>query len=374
MSTNWSISGQVSESEPLRQVSINAEPFVVGRGSSVNLTLPVSSVSGRHAQFEVEDGRLFLTDLNSTNGTYLNGEKVTERIQLRPNDIIQFATIVFRVSQSDTASVNNTVQEDSGDRALAMIQFDRLINDGNLFPYFQPIVDMKTQVPFGYEVLGRSRLFGLQMPGQMFHAASQLNLEAELSEVFRVRGVEVGLRFGESMNLFLNTHPKELGHDRLYTSLHRLREVSSSQKMTLEIHEAAVTDLVMMRKLSSILKDLDIQLAFDDFGVGQARLVELAEIRPDFLKFDMKLTKNIEETSAQHQKVVSLFAKMVNDLGIITLAEGIETQECHDLLLDMGFVAGQGYFYGKPNSISKFVSDPNQQDNQGDSGQAESNS
>jgi EAL domain-containing protein (putative c-di-GMP-specific phosphodiesterase class I) len=111
----------------------------------------------------------------------------------------------------------------------------------------------------------------------------------------------------------------------------------------------------MMRELSAILRDLQIKLAFDDFGVGQARLIELAEVRPDFLKFDMKLTKDINQASKAHQEVVGLFAKMVNELGIQTLAEGVETQECHDLLVEMGFALGQGFFYGCPESISKLV-------------------
>ena len=67
-----------------------------------------------------------------------------------------------------------------------MMQFDRLIHDGAVVPFFQPIVTME-DVPkvVGYEALGRSRLFGLQTPGEMFTTASQLNSETELSRVLR---------------------------------------------------------------------------------------------------------------------------------------------------------------------------------------------
>jgi EAL domain-containing protein (putative c-di-GMP-specific phosphodiesterase class I) len=132
-----------------------------------------------------------------------------------------------------------------------------------------------------------------------------------------------------------------------------LREAEPTRPITLEIHEAASTDLDMMNRLSGVLKELDIMLAFDDFGVGRARLVELAEVRPDFLKFDMKLTKNIESATAKHQQVVALFARMVNDLGIQTLAEGVETESCHQVLVEMGFKLGQGYHYGRPKPISR---------------------
>ena len=110
-----------------------------------------------------------------------------------------------------------------------------------------------------------------------------------------------------------------------------------------------------MSRLSSILKDLDIKLAFDDFGVGEARLVELGEYRPDFLKFDMELTRSIDTASAKRLEVVRLLAKLVLDLGIEPLAEGIENIESHEILTEMGFTYGQGYFYGKPHPIAKYL-------------------
>ena len=53
---------------------------------------------------------------------------------------------------------------------------------------------------------------------------------------------------------------------------------------------------------------------------------------------------------------------MVKDLGIKTLAEGVETRACHEMLLEMGFDMGQGFFYGKPKSISHFLLEKNDGD------------
>ena len=111
-----------------------------------------------------------------------------------------------------------------------------------------------------------------------------------------------------------------------------------------------------MLRLKNILKELNIHLAFDDFGVGEARLVELGEYRPDFLKFDMELTRSIDTASAKRLEVVRLLAKLVLDLGIEPLAEGIENLESHEILTDMGFTYGQGFYYGRPQPISKYLS------------------
>ncbi len=353
--SQWLLTGQIDESQPYRTFQVHTVPYEIGRRPGSSLCLPVSCISKHHAEISSgPDDKLFLRDLGSTNGTYINGESVSGTAEIVDGDLIQFATIIFRISREKRETQANTVEENAGDQALAMVQFDRLINDGGLYPHFQPIVRLEDQQQIGFEVLGRSRLFGLQNPMEMFFAASRLDLEAQLSEAFRTSGVEIGTVLGLDCNLFLNTHPKELDRSEFYDSLKQLRELAPEQTITLEIHEAAVTNLTMMRKLCDVIRDLDIKLAFDDFGVGQARLVELGEVRPDYLKFDMKLTKNIHRAPTKRQEVVALFATLVNNLGIQTLAEGVETIECHQTLLEMGFQLGQGFLYGRPAPISKF--------------------
>jgi EAL domain-containing protein (putative c-di-GMP-specific phosphodiesterase class I) len=356
----WFLSGQTDSTQPTRQFEIDSFPYTIGRSRDSALSLPAGCISKEHAIIEVkEDGRVFLRELGSTNGTFVNGRQLHGETEIFENDLVHFAALVFRIgSKRKSDSIQqNTIHEDVCDQALAMIQFERLISDGGLYPHFQPLVNLDDQSRIGYEVLGRSRLFGLQSPQEMFHAASQLNLEAQLSEAFRLRGVEIGSAFGTGTNLFVNTHPKELDRPEFYESLKELRTVAPEQAITLEIHEGASTNLTMMRELCAVLADLDIKLAFDDFGVGRARLVELGEVRPDYLKFDMKLTKNIENAPPKRQELVALFANLVNNLGIKTLAEGVETRECHDILVQMGFQLGQGYYYGRPSPLSKYVSE-----------------
>jgi EAL domain-containing protein (putative c-di-GMP-specific phosphodiesterase class I) len=354
----WFLSGQIEESEPTREYDIHSFPFSIGRRKDSSMCLPLSCISQSHAEIVAgPDGSLILRELGSTNGTFVNGEKLETETTLRENDLLHLATLVFRVGyRAEGNTMYNTVHEDVCDQALAMIQFERLISDGGLYPHFQPIVTLENQERIGYEVLGRSRLFGLQSPHEMFAAASQLNMESQLSEAFRLRGVEIGTAFGASTNLFVNTHPKELDRPELYQSLIDLRNAAPDQVITLEIHEAASTNLSMMGELRAVLNDLEIKLAFDDFGVGRARLVELGEVRPDYLKFDMKLTKNIENAPASRQELVALFANLVNSLGIQTLAEGVETRECHETLVEMGFQLGQGFYYGRPSPVSKYIS------------------
>ncbi len=314
----WFFAGQVDESEPVRHVPIRSTPFRIGRRSDLPLTLPCNCVSKDHAELFDSDNALWLRDLGSTNGTYVNGERIQGEVRLKEGDIVQFATVVFRVGREEQLNTEGgTTHEDACDRALAVVQFDRLIQDKAVVPFFQPIVqvDDDSQTTVAYEVLGRSRLFGLRTPKQMFATASQFNLEAELSRIFRRQGVEVAKRISSSVNLFVNTHPVELTESGLIDSLRELRELQPHQQMTLEIHEATVTSPAMIRNLRTLLDELKIQLAFDDFGAGQARLLELSEVRPDYLKFDMRLIQGIHRAPPSRQQVVELLVRLVKRAG-----------------------------------------------------------
>ena len=350
----WHLSGQVDPSSPVRRISVHSSPFVVGRRADCALSLSTNSVSKQHAELYLEGNAIVLRDLGSTNGTYVNGEKIEGEIHLSEGDLVQFATAVFRVSCSTNSQSDNTIEENACDRALALMQFDRLINDGGLLPYYQPIVRMDNRKAVGFEVLGRSRLFGLKTPEEMFSAASELSLEGKLSESFRTRGLEVAKHLPKHFNLFLNTHPVELGTDELISSLKQLREFEPDHQITLEIHEAAVTNLTMMRTLRSVLTDLNINLAFDDFGEGRARLVELGDAKPNYVKFDMNLTRCISRATSERQGIVATIANLVKELEITVLAEGVESEEDHDILVEMGFDLGQGFFYGRPAKLAEY--------------------
>lgn len=170
-------------------------------------------------------------------------------------------------------------------------------------------------------------------------------------------GVEKCQPAFQKLNLFVNTHPTELQGEGLVETLRELRTSFPEQPITLEIHEAAVTNPRLVGQLREFLSELDMRLAFDDFGAGQARLLELAEVRPDYLKFDMKLIQGIDRASPSRQQLVALLAKMVKELGIQSLAEGVETESEHNTLRQMGFALGQGFYYGRPCTLSKFTED-----------------
>ena len=132
----------------------------------------------------------------------------------------------------------------------------------------------------------------------MFAAAEKFGQECPLSRMLRREAVRVGRGLPADKMLFVNTHPAEVVTAELIASLRELRAEFPAQQLTIEIHEAAATDLGALIELRSILRELRMQLAFDDFGAGQSRLLELTETLPDFVKFDMQLIRGIHKAAA----------------------------------------------------------------------------
>ncbi len=89
----WKMTGQVHESEPVREVSITSSPFRVGRRADLPFCLDCPTVSGTHAEIQWHEDQLYVRDLNSTNGTFLNGKRVEDNTELKDGDLLQFAEI-----------------------------------------------------------------------------------------------------------------------------------------------------------------------------------------------------------------------------------------------------------------------------------------
>lgn len=125
----------------------------------------------------------------------------------------------------------------------------------------------------------------------------------------------------------------------------------------MEVHEAAELDKNKLARIHDHLHDLDIKLAYDDFGRGQARLVELADVPPDYIKLDMDLVKDIDHRPPASQQLVRMFADYANDDGILVIAEGVNTGGEVELCTGQGIDLVHGFRFGKPAERMSRVGD-----------------
>ncbi len=352
--SHWYLAEAVGEDDAARQIPLTSWPFRIGRRRDATLCLPSHGISKDHAEFTLQGNALSLRNLGSTNGTFVNGSRLEGETRLNPGDVIHFANLEFRLGRHVDANCPATVAEAPSALISAIGQFDRLFDAGAATPFYQPIVRLSDGNRVGYEVLARSNVSGLETPREMFLAGDRLKLSDQLSRLFRRLGVQFAPALQDAPNLFLNTHPIEVYDAVLLDSLCELRALAPSRALTLEVHEAAVTNIPAMREFRAALSDLDIALAYDDFGSGRDRLLDLAEVPPDFLKFDARFVRNIHTASGARRLLLSGLVELVRELGISPLAEAVETLEEHQVCVDVGFEFGQGFFYGRPAPATHF--------------------
>lgn len=361
--TNWFLFGAIAPGESLIRIAITKDRFVLGRRPGMDLTLLSQRVSGRHAEIVVAGDALFIRDLGSKNGTFVNRRRVTDMTPIGEGDHIELADIEFRVEYAPSSvpafnqkgSYSETCGEiDTFEAAWVLTQLDELIDRHAVTPVFQAIVAVYNDSTVGYEALARSPISGLENPCTMFEMARLANREVELSLVCRERAVHLGCDLPAGSRIFLNTHPAESLRVDVLPSLQRLREIVPQHELVVEVHEAAIDDLKVVRRFIHELAEINVAIAYDDFGAGRSRLVELIQAPPDFLKFDRSLICGIDSAPEKQRKMLKILVDMVHDMGTFALAEGIETRDEAECCRDLGFNFVQGFFYGQPAPVEHF--------------------
>ncbi len=159
-----------------------------------------------------------------------------------------------------------------------------------------------------FESFARSTLPGLENPYLMFQIAKQHKAEPELSILLRQVSLERAAPILGEHEIYLNTHPAEIGNPELFESLEELRTNFPTASIVLEVHEAGDVSVLYLEELKHKLTELDMKLAYDDFGRGQSRLNALAEVTPDIVKFDMELVRGLHQASAKRRRFVRAVA------------------------------------------------------------------
>ncbi len=365
--TDWYVEGYVDESSVLQRTPLRPMPFRIGRRLDAELALPFASVSGRHAEICVQDGFLTIRDLGSRNGTFVNGARVTDAATLGEGDIVHVGRHELRVGRPRAEvdpMVTMEMTVDTAQLPRRMVtgtgELRELLAHRAVTPYFQPIARLSDEAVVAHEVLARGAQEGLgTSPYELFRVAAAIHVEAELSRLMRDIGLDVGASLPGGPHLLVNTHPREMDDDRLLESMRAARGRWPGLPVTLEVHEGAVAEPARMRSLRDALADLDVRLAYDDFGAGQARLVELIEVPPDLLKFDISLIRDIHHAPPGKRRLLSSLVNMVRDLGIPCLAEGVEEVEEAEVCRELGFAMAQGWHYGRPVPAEAFHGDEN---------------
>lgn len=231
-------------------------------------------------------------------------------------------------------------------RLEAFRQFDLALE--MLWVAFQPIIRSGESEVFAYEALVRSNHPELKTPYLLFDAAEEFGRVEELERRIRALVAVRVVELAPDVSVMVNVHPRSLGDEDLYSpdsglfqSRHRvILEITERDKF----HEVPGSGRGLAR-----LREMGYRVAVDDLGAGYAGLNSFAMIRPDVVKFDMELIRDIDRSKTKCN-LVRLITGLCKEMGILTVAEGIETEEEYEKVRELGCDLLQGFFIARPAS------------------------
>jgi EAL domain-containing protein (putative c-di-GMP-specific phosphodiesterase class I) len=212
---------------------------------------------------------------------------------------------------------------------------------------FQPICDLRTRAVVGYEALCRFGGDPSRTPDQWFADASLEGQGVALECAVIARALLALPDLPDGAYLSVNASPETVCSDLLYTTLLPF----PPDRIQLEVTEQAVVrDYDRLIFALDRLRERHIRLAVDDAGAGYSGLQHILRVRPDVIKLDMSLTRNVHLDHARAALAEAL-AGFAAKTSALIVAEGIETEEELALLGQMGITMGQGWLLGRPADL-----------------------
>ncbi len=224
-----------------------------------------------------------------------------------------------------------------------------------LYPAFQPVVEMRTGQVTGFEVLARwsHPTLGNVPPDAFIPVAESTGQIDVLTQAILRKSFLSKALVQSTYGLSVNVSPIQLLDFKLPEMIARTAESGAFplHRLIIELTESALLDDPQRAiAVAAELKKLGCRLALDDFGTGYSSLRHLHALPFDSLKVDRSFVNTMTGERGS-RKIVASVIGLGQSLGLITVAEGVETREQSEMLLWMGCDLGQGWLYGKPVPI-----------------------
>ncbi len=269
----------------------------------------------------------------------------------------------LRPSQLEQSSVSiEQTKQEYQVRICQAIDLIRLESDlrngfkrGELIPFYQPIVDLKTNQIEGFEVLLRwfCHKRGRISPDTFIPLAESTSLIIPIGEWILDQALDaielIKQKTDKEIFLSINVAEKQIADGNFLTVVKEKITNSKSKpsQIKLEILERSLFEGEDAVYLVEFCRDFGLPLVIDDFGTGYANLAYLKNFQFDTVKIDKCFVENIDN-NGKDRTICRALIDLSHGLNMTTVAEGIENQEQLDILRDLGCNFGQGYFFSPP--------------------------
>ena len=224
-----------------------------------------------------------------------------------------------------------------------------LLDSDGLEMVYQPVAHLPAhrggvERVVGYESLAR---FPHSTPPEWFEVAGDAGLRLQL-ELAAIRLAVAGFTAPPDQGfLALNLSDGTLTSPKLYEALSGV----DPGRVVLELSDVAlIKSYEMTNRGVDVLRERGYRLAIDDVGAGEIDLWHILRLDPSIIKVDMSVVRDLHQTP-RNAALIRAIAAMSQDLGIMVIAEGVESESERDRLIELGVEYGQGYLLGKPQTL-----------------------
>lgn len=228
-----------------------------------------------------------------------------------------------------------------------------MLEHNSFTTHFQPIVNANRREVYGHEALlrGVKENGGIVSPFQLFKMAKDSNLLFNLDRQAREINIANSYKHKLNSKIFINFTPTAIYDPEfcLRSTMEKIREFDiKPEQIVFEVVESEeVSEISHLKRILDYYRSEGFKVALDDLGSGYSSLNKLFNLRPDYVKIDMDIVRGIEKDKVK-QSILKTIINISKESGIMTIAEGVETKEELDFVVDSGADLIQGYFYSKP--------------------------
>ncbi len=257
----------------------------------------------------------------------------------------------LRIMRAFAAIVADFIHEElevARDLELKRERIEWTIAQASFHVRYQPIYRLNDETVAGFECLARFEGEPYRTPDQWFAEADEVGLGPQLEVALARKALEALNTLPKDVMLAVNFSPTAI----MSPDFEALFNTLPLERVVLEVTEhAAVTSYTELAARLHPLRNRGLRLAVDDAGAGHSSFRHVLDLRPDTIKLDMSLTRNIDRDRGR-QALAGALAMFGRAMGSQIVAEGVETEQELDALRRVGVTKVQGYLTGRPMPLA----------------------
>jgi EAL domain-containing protein (putative c-di-GMP-specific phosphodiesterase class I) len=324
---------------PVQKSLLATFPFSIGRNDTTDLPINSTRVSREHAAIVRAGDTYRIRDLDSTNGTFVNGQRI-EEATLSDGDIVLIADVEFTFFSGQAQAPRKTVtqvigfREAEGDspktldvvRSLRRLQ--ETILQSSQCATRRPVIELLNNKTVGFEAVPRApQIARDSAETDRPVLAAHTRLSTRLRELFYLLAAD-WLSEGRDIKLFLPLETSDLEPGVVERYVDLVAETAPDlSAVVFEFPDSAVNDIAYFQELYGRLKARNVRICYADFAAGKAQLEVHRKMPPDYLKLARSLARGVLQEAARQTQLQAMLTECRKSGAEIIAPEVESTRE-----------------------------------------------